>query len=88
MCLPGTAEVVRKRFEVEGAPRVDRRTALVGAAGAALAASFPAGALANGRRRRKARFCDLTHKFSECFQVFTDPSQIRETIEEYERSGF
>ena len=49
MCLPGTAEIVRKRFEVEGAPRVDRRTALVGAAGAALAASFPAGALANGR---------------------------------------
>jgi kynurenine formamidase len=88
MCLPGTAEVVRKRFEVEGAPRVDRRTALVGAAGAALAASFPAGALANGRRRRKARFCDLTHTFTEGFPVFTDPSPMRETIADYATSGF
>ena len=47
MCLPGTAEVVRKRFEVEGAPRVDRRTALIGAAGAASGGELP------GRRARR-----------------------------------
>jgi kynurenine formamidase len=91
MCLPGTAEFVRERFEAGEAPRVDRRTALIGAAGAALAASFPAGALANGggRRRRKGRFCDLTHTFREGFPVFVVGEEPqRETIADYATSGF
>jgi kynurenine formamidase len=92
MCLPGTAEFVRERFEAGEAPRVDRRTALIGAAGAALAASFPAGALANGggrRRRRKGRFCDLTHTFRDGFPVFVVGEEPqRETIADYATSGF
>jgi kynurenine formamidase len=88
MCLPGTAEFVRERVEAEGAPKVDRRAALIGAAGAALAASFPASALANGGRRRKNRFCDLTHTFTEGFPVFTGDSPARETIADYATSGF
>jgi kynurenine formamidase len=89
MCLPGTAEIVRERVEAEGAPRVDRRTALIGAAGAALAASFPAGALANGGRRRKGRFCDLTHTYREGFPVFVVGEEPqRETIADYATSGF
>jgi kynurenine formamidase len=89
MCLPGTAEIVRERVEAEGTPKVNRRTALLGAAGAALAASFPASALADGGRRRKNRFCDLTHTFREGFPVFvigTEPE--RETIADYATSGF
>ena len=89
MCLPGTAEIVRERVDAERAPRVDRRTALLGAAGAALAASFPASALANGGRRRKARFCDLTHTFREGFPVFvTGEEPERETIANYATDGF
>ena len=89
MCLPGTAEIVRERVEAEGAPKVDRRTALLGAAGAALAASFPASALANGGRRRKGRFCDLTHTFREGFPVFvTGEEPERETIANYATDGF
>jgi kynurenine formamidase len=89
MCLPGTAEIVRERVEAEGAPRVDRRAALIGAAGAALAASFPAGALANGGRRRKGRFCDLTHTYREGFPVFVVGEEPqRETIADYATSGF
>jgi hypothetical protein len=44
MCLPGTVETVRERVEREGAPRLDRRSALLGAAGAALATALPASA--------------------------------------------
>ena len=92
MCLPGTAEIVRERVEADGTPKVDRRTALLGAAGAAgaaLAASFPASALANGRGRRKDRFCDLTHTFKEGFPVFaTGEEPVRETIADYATSGF
>ena len=89
MCLPGTHELVRDQLEAEGEPRVSRRTALVGAAGAALAASFPASALANGGRRRKRRFCDLTHTFREGFPVFvTGEEPERETIANYATDGF
>jgi kynurenine formamidase len=91
MCLPGTAETVRERVEAEGTPRIDRRTALLGAAGAALAASCPASAVANGGRGkgRKGRFCDLTHTFREGFPVFaTGEEPVRETIADYATSGF
>ena len=90
MCSPGTAQIVRDQLEAEGAPRVSRRSVLAGAAGAALAASFPANALANGRRRgRKQRFCDLTHTFREGFPVFvTGEEPERETIANYATDGF
>lgn len=92
MCLPGTAEIVRKSVEADGAPRVDRRTALVGAAGAALAASFPASAFANGgrkRKRHKGRVCDLTHTFKQGFPVFVVGEEpVRETIADYATAGF
>ena len=41
MCLPETVEVVRRRVEEEGLPRIDRRTALLAGAGVAAAAAFP-----------------------------------------------
>jgi kynurenine formamidase len=89
MCLPGTAEIVRERVEAEGAPRVDRRTALLGAAGAALAASLPSSALANVGRGRKPRFRDLTHTFRDGFPVFVNGTEPqRETIADYATSGF
>ncbi len=93
MCLPGTIETVREQVEAEGAPKVDRRTAIVGAAGVALAAAFPAGALAGGGRgrggRRKRRLADLTHTFVEGFPVFVSGEEPeRETIADYATSGF
>jgi kynurenine formamidase len=88
MCLPGTHEFVRDQLQAEGAPKISRRTALAGAAGAALAATFPAGALANGGRGRKNRFCDLTHTFTEGFPVFTGATPTRETIADFPTSGF
>ena len=90
MCLPGTIETVREQTEAEGGPKVDRRTAVLGAAGVALAAAFPAGALAAGGRggRRRNRVADLTHTFTEGFPVFTGASPDRETINDFPTSGF
>jgi kynurenine formamidase len=91
MCLPGTVETVRQQIEREGPPKVDRRTLLLGGAGATLAAAFPVGALAaagNGDRRPK-RFADLTHLYREGFPVFvTGEEPQRETIAEYATAGF
>ena len=86
MCLPGTAEIVRKHVEAEGAPKVDRRTALLGAAGAALAASFPASALAGGRSRK--RMADLTHTFAAGFPVFSFDPPARRTLVTIPANGF
>lgn len=77
MCLPGTVEAVRARDEAEG-PRVDRRTVLAGAAGAALAAAFPARALANGGGHGHGhgsgrRTQDLTHTFRAGFPIYGNP---------------
>lgn len=91
MCSPGIAEVVREQVGAEGAPTIDRRTALAGAAGLALAAAFPASGLANGgrRRRRKGRFADLTHTFREGFPVFVVGEEPeRATIANYATDGF
>jgi kynurenine formamidase len=74
MCLPGTVEAVRERIAEEGAPRVDRRTVLAGAAGAALAAAFPASAAAgwgHGHGHRRAQ--DLTHVFRAGFPIYGNP---------------
>jgi kynurenine formamidase len=68
MCLPGTIETVRARVAEEGAPRLDRRAALLGAAGAAVAATFPGRALAG--RSARGGLQDLTHEFREGFPSF------------------
>ena len=89
MCLPGTIETVREQTQAEGGPRVDRRTAILGAAGVALTAAFPAGALASRGGGRKGRVADLTHTFTDGFPVFvvgTGPE--RETIADFPTSGF
>lgn len=67
MCLPGTIEAVRARVEEEGLPKLDRRTALLGAAGAAVAAALPGRAHAKGPANRLQ---DLTHEFREGFPGF------------------
>ena len=67
MCLPGTIETVRARVEEEGLPKLDRRTALLGAAGAAVAAALPSRAYAKGPANRMQ---DLTHEFREGFPGF------------------
>jgi kynurenine formamidase len=71
MCLPGTVEAVRARDEEER--KFDRRTLLAGAAGAALAASFPAGALAKPPRGPLKRTQDLTHVFRAGFPIYGNP---------------
>jgi hypothetical protein len=67
MCLPGTIETVRARIEEEGLPKLDRRTALLGAAGAAVAAALPSRAYAKGSANRLQ---DLTHEFRQGFPGF------------------
>ena len=71
MCLPGTVEAVRARDAEER--KVDRRTLLTGAAGAALAASFPASALAKPPKGPLKRSQDLTHVFRAGFPVYGNP---------------
>ena len=85
MCLPGTVESVRERVEREGVPRLDRRSALLGAAGAALATALPAGArgFRTGRRVQ-----DLTHVFTEGFPTFGPPSPDRSPYANYATDGF
>jgi kynurenine formamidase len=68
MCLPGTIETVRARVEEEGLPKLDRRTALLGAAGAAVAAALPGRAF--GAKLPTNRLQDLTHEFREGFPGF------------------
>ena len=68
MCLPGTIETVRARVENEGLPKFDRRAALLGAAGAAVAAALPGRALA--AKLPTNRLQDLTHEFREGFPGF------------------
>lgn len=79
MCLPGTVESVREQIEQNGAPRIDRRTALAAGVGAAVAAAFPGAAGAGHRHHRgRTRFVDLTHTFTAGFPVFTfdPPSRV------------
>jgi kynurenine formamidase len=89
MCLPGTVDAVRARIEEEGTPRVSRRAALAGAAGAGLAAALPRAAHArrddDGKPRRVQ---DLTHVFREGSPVFTGPEPQREDLFTYAANGF
>jgi hypothetical protein len=59
MCLPGIVEAVREQTASEG-PRISRRTALLGAVGAAAAVAFPASARAV--RPAKGRFLNNLDK--------------------------
>jgi kynurenine formamidase len=86
MCLPGTVETVREQVKSEDAPRVSRRTVLLGGVGAAVAAAFPAGALAV--RPAKGRFADLTHVFTEGFPVYTFDPPTRQTLVTIPGGGF
>ena len=91
MCLPGTVETVREQVGWEDRVRVDRRTALLGGAGVALGAAFPAVADAGRKRgrRRGKRLQDLTHTFTEGFPVFVPgEGPERETIADYATDGF
>jgi kynurenine formamidase len=95
MCVPGTTETVRARFEAgeeePPAPGVNRRAALAAGAGAILAAAVPGGAAASHRRghRRRAKLVDLTHVFSETFPSFPGtPANSRATAVTIARDGF
>ena len=88
MCLPGTIETVRARVEEEGLPKLDRRTALLGAAGAAVAVALPGRAL--GANLPTNRLQDLTHEFREGFPGFLGaPSALdRQTAVSIPVNGF
>ena len=88
MCLPGTIETVRARVEEEGLPKLDRRTALLGAAGAAVAAALPGRAF--GAKLPTNRLQDLTHEFREGFPGFLGaPSALdRQTAVSIPVNGF
>ncbi len=86
MCHPEVAETVRERVEKEGLPRIDRRTALAGAAAAAVAVAMPGAAEA--RRIPAKRVRDLTHVFTEGFPVFSGPEPEREDLFTFASAGF
>jgi kynurenine formamidase len=90
MCLPGTVEKVREQTRSEDGPRLDRRTVLLGGVGAAVAATFPAGATAGRRphRPKKKRLEDLTHVFTEGFPVFTFDPPASEVLITIPTGGF
>jgi kynurenine formamidase len=89
MCLPGTVERVREQVGHEGPRRVDRRAVLLGGAGVALGAAFPATARADRGRGRWKHLQDLTHTFVQGFPVFVSGEEPqRETIADYATDGF
>jgi kynurenine formamidase len=90
MCVPGTVEAVRTRVEREGIPRVSRRAALAGAAGAVAAAALPSGAAAHRRDgHRKRGYVDLSHVYSEDFPLFPGaPVTTRRTHVTIPANGF
>jgi kynurenine formamidase len=95
MCVPGTIEAVRSQIEHEhgedetaSGPRLDRRTALLAGAGAALAAALPGGARA-ARRGGGNKVQDLTHLFRVGTPMFPGvPRPSRETFVTVPANGF
>jgi kynurenine formamidase len=69
-------EIVRAQLDAQEQPappvRLTRRTALLAAAGAAVAAGVPRSALP-ALKRGGTRMADLTHVYSETFPLFADP---------------
>jgi kynurenine formamidase len=88
MCLPGTIEKVREQTGSKDGPRLDRRAVLLGGVGAALAATFPARAVAGGRHRAHGRLQDLTHVFAAGSPVFVADSPKREPLFNIDEHGF
>jgi kynurenine formamidase len=92
MCLPGTVEIVREQVEQqEGPRRLDRRTAVLTGAAAAVAAAFPglaSGGRPAGHRHGNKRLQDLTHVFRAGFPVFTFDPPARETLITIPSGGF
>jgi kynurenine formamidase len=88
MCLSGTTEVVRRRSESEGLPKISRRAALLGAGavGAATATTVPGIGFARSKPRNRLR--DLTHLFREGFPVYTGEPPARSTLFSLESDGF
>ncbi|MBA2536873.1 MAG: cyclase family protein [Actinobacteria bacterium] len=86
MCLPGTIEAVRDTVERDGVPRLDRRTVLAGALGAAVAAAIPGTAFARTIPAKRTR--DLTHVFTAGFPVYTFDPPSRRTLVTVEANGF
>jgi len=84
MCLPGTIESVRAQTDERQG--VTRRAAVLGAAGAALVASLPAGARA--ARTASQRIADLTHTFRAGFPVYTFAPPSRRTLVTIPGGGF
>ena len=87
MCLPGTTEVVARRAETEGLPKVSRRALIGGAGAAAAVAAMPRAAVA-GQRKRPKRVQDLTHLFREGFPVYTGAAPAREDLFTIPANGF
>jgi kynurenine formamidase len=88
MCLPGTVEKVQEQIRSEEGPRLDRRTALLGGVGAALAATFPARAAAGRPDRSHRRLQDLTHVFAAGSPVFVADPPRREPLFNIDDHGF
>jgi kynurenine formamidase len=87
MCLPETLESIGARVEdQERSPRLTRRTALVGALGAAAAAALPTSA--HAVRPARKRFQDLTHVFRAGSPVFTFDPPAREPLVTIPSGGF
>src|SRR5687768_15145676 len=91
MSAPGTIEAVRERFDEDDSfVRIDRRKALLAGAGAAVAAAFPARALAGPTKGAAGRAQDLTHVFAESLPLFADifPRPTRDTFVNIPADGF
>jgi kynurenine formamidase len=92
MCVPGTIEAVRSQVEQTeeaAGPRLDRRSALLAGAGAALAAALPGGALAAGQRGGGDKAQDLTHLFRVGIPMFPGvPRPSRQTHVTVPVNGF
>jgi kynurenine formamidase len=91
MCLPGTVEKVREQTRSEDGPRLDRRAALLGGVGAAVAAAFPLRASAGGgppHGHEKQHLQDLTHVFAEGSPVFVADPPAREDLFTIANDGF
>jgi kynurenine formamidase len=100
MCVPGTAETVRARFEADepedGAPRLSRRAALAAGLGTVAAAAMPGSAVASHRRghgkgkgKGGRRLVDLSHVFSDQFPSFPGtPPNSRATAVTIAKDGF
>jgi kynurenine formamidase len=73
MCNPEVAAIVKARAREEGVAHLDRRTALLAGAGAALTLAAPGRALAWGKKDRRdhgRHVQDLTYVFREGFPMF------------------